>query len=103
MKKNTKPWLEAMDSNFEIQGKIGYYEPIRDGTEFYQVIDNHDYEESNQMWKNSIYAYMAGKRPYFIHFNAYIKRVWKPKGSQDIFPKENGFYLIKIEKEEDYE
>lgn len=98
-----RSWIEAIGSNIELKGSANFYAPQKNGEEIYQLIDDEDYEESKKLWQHSIYAYMAGKRPYFVHFNAYIKRIWKPKGSWDVFPRDNGFYLIKFELEEDFQ
>lgn len=53
------------------------------------------------MWKNSIYIYVTGKRPYYVHLNAYIKCEWNPKGKWDVYSRENGFFIIKFELEDD--
>lgn len=84
----------------EIKGEVNCVDPIIEGEEIYRIIDEEDYAEAQKIWKNSIYIYMAGKRPYVVHLNAYIKRVRNPKGAWDVFPRHNGFYLIKFDKEE---
>jgi len=45
---------------------------------------------------------MASKRPYYVYFSAYIKRVWNPKGVGDVFSRDNGFFLIKFDLEMNY-
>lgn len=47
----------------------------------YVEIDNEDYKVANKMWKSSIYIYVADKRPYHVHLNAYIKHEWLLIGS----------------------
>lgn len=45
--------------------------------------------------------YMVGERPYYIHFKAFLIRTWNPKGKLEIYTRDNGFYLVKFEKEID--
>lgn len=66
-------------------------------------IDERDYQQSNQMWNNSMSIYVVGKRPYYVYFNAHIKREWKAKGKWVVFSRDDGFCLVKFELQEDLE
>lgn len=45
--------------------------------------------------------YMVGKRPYYVHFKAFLLRTWNPKGKFEIFSRDNDFYLVKFKKQSD--
>lgn len=58
--------------------------------------------DARKQWSNAIVVYVVGPKPYYPYFKEYIIRVWKPVEDFSIFSMENGFYVIKFCKEQDY-
>lgn len=98
-----RSWSDLFDKHVSIKEDVIFHQPAKDDTGDFAIIDDLDYKLSNEMWNNSIFIYLTGKRPYYVHFNAYIKRIWKPEGSWEIFSRDNGFFLVKFENHADFD
>jgi hypothetical protein len=80
---------------------IQYFNPIIVNDRKTAVIEEEELRSAEKMWSNSILIYLVGKRPYYMFFKAYIKRVWLPKGKFEVYARDNGFYLVQFELAED--
>ncbi|KAL0460950.1 UNVERIFIED_CONTAM: hypothetical protein Slati_0722200 [Sesamum latifolium] len=49
-------------------------------------------DEGVQKWKNSAVGYFLGRRPYFLHLQAFVKSTWM--GVYEIIATSNGFYIF---------
>lgn len=56
-----------------------------------------------ESWHNTIVLYVLGEKPFFGKLRAYAQRVWRPKGSFEIFSRENGFFFVRFGMDEDVE
>lgn len=44
---------------------------------------------------------MVGAKPYFVHFKAYIQRVWKSISDFEMYSREKGFFVINFKESKD--
>jgi len=95
--------VDALGKGMKVNENIEFHNPLSNLYGGFVEIDDIDYEHSNKMWSNSIYIYIVSKRPYYIYFNAYVKREWQSKGSWEVYSRGNRFYLVKFELVEDLE
>jgi len=84
-----------------IKERLTFFKPPIVNDKHTVVMEEEDLQASEKIWTNSILIYLVGKRPYYVYLKAYIERTWMPKGKFQFFARENGFYLIQFEKEED--
>jgi hypothetical protein len=89
----------GLDSEFDLH----YVAPINiNDKKFVTVKEDIDKRTENK-WSNSVIAYVYGPRPPYHHFKTYITRNWNPKGSFEIYTRNNGFFIIRFTKTEDCE
>ncbi|KAK1308353.1 hypothetical protein QJS10_CPA09g00834 [Acorus calamus] len=60
-----------------------------------------DLVEMDNHWRLSLLGYVIGKKPYYKAFIDFLYRVWKSKGSIEVFMQGGGFFVVRFSSEED--
>jgi len=42
-----------------------------------------------------------GDKPFFLHLKACVSRIWRPKGSLEVYSRENNFFFFRFRLKED--
>jgi hypothetical protein len=99
-KASPKSWCDLVKEKKQSE-TLKFFDPAIVNDRKTAIIGEEELLSAEKMWSNSILIYLVGKRPYYMFFKAYIRRTWLPKGKFEVFARDNGFYLVQFELEED--
>ncbi|KAF8377878.1 hypothetical protein HHK36_031266 [Tetracentron sinense] len=92
-----EPFNKAQNSDAALE----YVPPLFEDGKLVLSRTPEEIEKDSEEWKFSLVGFFAGPTPTFIATKQSVERMWKVRGNLEVFALENGFFIFKLNCEED--
>ncbi|XP_077215467.1 uncharacterized protein LOC143850014 [Tasmannia lanceolata] len=103
-KKRPDAWTSLFESkDVQTSSKLKFFNQTEATGHSGLDFEDEELEDNDKKWQNSVVGYLLGRRPYFVALKEHLNRIWKVKGSFQMYNLHNGFFLFHFNSSEDCE